>query len=91
MSKASYIKVDGVCLNIDWVKGMTLTQFKKNEQINSLFKRVPDDKKADVLSTVYQTITGKKGQSGGNEAPTTVNDTAIAPAMEQDGGVLANG
>lgn len=79
MVKPNYIRVDGVCLNVDWVKGMTLTQFKKNEQVNRLFKRVSEEKRSDVLSTVYETITGKKGTRGGNDALAPVIQNIVAP------------
>lgn len=52
---ANYLKVDGVDLNVDWVKGMTKKQFLKNEQVLALFQG--REKSAAIA---YDTIVGKR-------------------------------
>lgn len=83
MVKPTYIKVDGVSLSVEWVKSMTFPQFKSDAQVLYLFRRVPEDKRSEVLATVYETVTGKKAKSGGAK-PQPVNDvTPDAAPVEQ--------
>ncbi len=52
---AKYLKIDGVDLNVDWVKGMSKRQFLKNEQVLALFNG-----REKAMSTAYDTIVGKR-------------------------------
>lgn len=96
MAKGQYIKIDGVCLSVDWVKGMTPDQFKADAQVNALFSRISEDKRSDYLSIVYETVTGRKARSGGAK-PQPSNDTPAdkpkeeTPKAETTGDTSQNG
>lgn len=75
MSADKYIKIDGVHISREWVNGMTKNQFINHPQVNGLFYRIKPTEKASALSSIYETITGKKSKNGGNApAPEVVKE-----------------
>lgn len=78
MSRATYIKVDGVDLNVEWVKAMKKDQFIADAQVNRLFHRIPGGSRQAALSTIYETVTGRKGRKAAPVAdpPATILDDA---------------
>lgn len=77
MSK--YVKIDGVDINKEWVSKMSKNQFINHPQVVGLFYRIKPEDRAAALSTIYETITGKKSRNGGN-APAPVVESNDAPA-----------
>lgn len=57
------IKYEGVSLNVEFVKSMTLKQFLKNEQMRVHFKQ-----NEAVMTSAYRTITGKGGEAPAKDA-----------------------
>jgi hypothetical protein len=73
-----FIKVDGVDLNVAWVSSMSREAFVSNPQVNRLFYRIKEGDRATALSTIYQSVTGKKGKSG-KPSPVKVADRIEEP------------
>lgn len=69
--EAKSIKVDGVSLNVAFVKGLRRADFIKHPQVRGLFHRIPEDRKDEALSTIYSAITGreKRGAGGAKQPP----------------------
>lgn len=78
MSRATYIKVDGVDLNVEWVKAMKKDDFIADAQVNRLFYRIPGGSRQAALSTIYETVTGRKSRKASPVAdpPDTTLDDA---------------
>jgi hypothetical protein len=82
MAQNTYIKVDGVDLNVEWVKAMKRDEFIADPQVNRLFHRIPVANREVALSTIYQTVTGRKGRKVAWPESGTAND--IEPVSNEN-------
>lgn len=83
MRDGKFIKVDGVEVNVAWVTAMTRDEFVADPQVNRLFYRIKESDRATALSTIYQSVTGKKGRSGAKPPPPPVTEPVTDPIKEE--------
>lgn len=80
--EAAHIKVDGVSLNVAFVKGLSRANFIKHPQVRALFYRIAEDKKDEALSTIYTAITGKERKGAGGAAKSDPAEGEATPAEQ---------